>query len=315
MKDIDYLRLDGKTLKTFITVFNEMSVSKAAVALSVSQSSVSHTLDKLRETFGDPLFVRSGRNIIATERAVALKGPAESILLELKSMTQSNLFDPILLEFEHTIAANDYQYGIIFPALLNQFDNEGIAATFTFVDSGRPSALMLNHQKCDLVVTPYPPNGSNICQVRLFTDRIDFIYEKNERSAPQSIAEVSSSKLVKAFFNRPINEYFDDDPEVNLEATVIVPNFNSIVSFVAGSKRLGVMSSHMADLKYPELGKVELQNKTKNFTMYMAWHKSNQQDSSHKWLRHRIKLIIKQQLALISKTSACDLRNNFSDTQ
>ena len=218
-------------------------------------------------------------------------------------MTLSNKFDPTSIEFEYTIAANDYQCGIIFPALLNQFDEEGITAKFTFIDSGRPSASMLNHQKCDLVVTPYPPDGSNIYQVRLFTDRIVFIYDKNRRSAPQSIAEVSDSKLVKAFFNRPVNEYFDDDLNVDLEPTVIVPNFNSIVSFVGGSKRLGVMSSHMADLKYPELGKVELQNKTKNFTMYMAWHKSNQQDSSHKWLRHRIKLIIKQQLALITKNS------------
>ncbi|WP_277869670.1 MULTISPECIES: LysR family transcriptional regulator [unclassified Shewanella] len=51
-----------------MTVLEENSVSKAAERLGVTQSAVSHTLDKLRVTFDDPLFVRSGLSIDATRR-------------------------------------------------------------------------------------------------------------------------------------------------------------------------------------------------------------------------------------------------------
>ena len=61
MNNFDHLGLDGYSLRTFLTVLDESSVSKAAEMLGVSQSAVSHTLDKLREIFGDPLFVRVGR--------------------------------------------------------------------------------------------------------------------------------------------------------------------------------------------------------------------------------------------------------------
>jgi DNA-binding transcriptional LysR family regulator len=37
-----------------LTVIEEMSVSRAAGRLDVSQSAVSHTLDKLGKIFGDP---------------------------------------------------------------------------------------------------------------------------------------------------------------------------------------------------------------------------------------------------------------------
>ena len=63
MSKIDYLDIDGNTLRTFLTVLETVSVTKTADMLGVSQSAVSHTLDKLRSTFDDPLFVRDGRGI------------------------------------------------------------------------------------------------------------------------------------------------------------------------------------------------------------------------------------------------------------
>ncbi len=72
MRKIDHLGLDGNTLQTFLTVLEEASVSKAAVRLGVSQSAVSHTLDKLRLAFDDSLFVRDGRGIIPTAKAQKL---------------------------------------------------------------------------------------------------------------------------------------------------------------------------------------------------------------------------------------------------
>ena len=54
MNRIDHLELDGKSLTTFLTILEEMSVSRAAERLGVTQFAVSHSLDKLRAIFDDP---------------------------------------------------------------------------------------------------------------------------------------------------------------------------------------------------------------------------------------------------------------------
>ena len=76
MSKFDHLDLDGHLLSALVAVVQEGSVTRAAQHLGVTQSAVSHLLDRLREITGDPLFVKSGRGIVATARAEALAGPA-----------------------------------------------------------------------------------------------------------------------------------------------------------------------------------------------------------------------------------------------
>ena len=126
MSKFGYLGLDGNTLTTFLIVLEEMSVSRAAERLGVTQSAVSHTLEKLRVIFDDPLFVRVGRGIESTARARALQASVESVLDDLKSLTDHREFDPLVEPMEFTIAANDFPIQLIFPKLLRELSEEGI---------------------------------------------------------------------------------------------------------------------------------------------------------------------------------------------
>lgn len=66
---MDPLDLDGHALQLLLAVHEEGSVTRAAQRLGLTQSAVSHALDKLRALTGDALFVRSGRGIVATAQA------------------------------------------------------------------------------------------------------------------------------------------------------------------------------------------------------------------------------------------------------
>jgi LysR family nitrogen assimilation transcriptional regulator len=64
-----------KSLRSLIEVARFRNISRAAVALNMSQPRLSQTISELEAQFGAPLFQRTGRGIIATaagERAVAL---------------------------------------------------------------------------------------------------------------------------------------------------------------------------------------------------------------------------------------------------
>lgn len=65
-----YRTADLNLLKVFEALMTEGNVTRAARKLSLTQPTVSNALRRLRETFDDPLFVRSGAGVNPTRRAI-----------------------------------------------------------------------------------------------------------------------------------------------------------------------------------------------------------------------------------------------------
>lgn len=65
--------VDLNLLKTFEALHDESSASRAALRLGVTQSAISAALRRLRDVYGDQLFVRTGRGLAPTLRANQLK--------------------------------------------------------------------------------------------------------------------------------------------------------------------------------------------------------------------------------------------------
>ncbi len=114
----DYADLDGRLLKLLLAVVETGSITGAALQLGVTQSAVSHLLDKLRAITGDPLFVKSGRGIVATQRAVLLAVHARELLAGMERFALSGDFDPARWKTTFTIAANDFQRDVLLPPLM-----------------------------------------------------------------------------------------------------------------------------------------------------------------------------------------------------
>ena len=64
--------VDLNLLPVFEAVYEEQSLSRAAVRLAMTQSAVSHALTRLRALFSDELFVRRSRGVMPTPTADAL---------------------------------------------------------------------------------------------------------------------------------------------------------------------------------------------------------------------------------------------------
>jgi len=64
--------IDLNRLLVLHAVLEARSVTRAAAKLHVTPSAISNALAQLRDTFGDPLVVRSGRGLVLTPRAEAL---------------------------------------------------------------------------------------------------------------------------------------------------------------------------------------------------------------------------------------------------
>ena len=170
MKSIDILNLDLRSLVTFLAVLDEGSVSRAAVRLGVSQSAVSHTLDRLRQAFGDPLFVKSGRGIVPTDYALRTGPHIRQLLDDVRTLPSGPPFDPATAEFTFTIAANDYQRDLLLPGLAAILREQAPGIHLQVIPSGIPNADLLRKEACDLVISPFAPEATDIMQRGLMRD-------------------------------------------------------------------------------------------------------------------------------------------------
>lgn len=87
-------RVDLNLLNVFIVLMEERSVTKAADRLFVSQPAMSNKLQRLRDLFDDPLFVRAQHGLVPTQKAMQLITPLRSALSEISSTVTSAAFTP-----------------------------------------------------------------------------------------------------------------------------------------------------------------------------------------------------------------------------
>jgi DNA-binding transcriptional LysR family regulator len=291
MSKIDYLNLDGNTLRTFLIVLEESSVSRAAERLGVTQSAVSHTLDKLRKALDDPLFNRVGRGIEATARARDLGDKAESILSDLKSLSEPRTFDPLLEEMEFTIAANDFPIQLIFPRLLSALDDAGIHLQIRFIPAGIPRVSILRASRYRFLITPTPPDDADLIKVSLLEAKMMIFFDSAVRQAPKTWKQFAESRYVEVRFSDTETSLMalpSIDPSKLNPPTISVPNFALLPSMIKGTDRI---TTQLGAMKYGLLSDLDvapLPFKTDPINLFLVWHQREDDDPAHEWFRQKI---------------------------
>ncbi len=118
-------RLDFQLLAVFEALLQHGNTGRAAEQLGVTQSAVSHSLARLRDLFGDPLFVRARGGLAPTPKAEVL---APSVL-EIVTITRDRLFvqrhcDPLAAGRTLTLAVNDMGEFSTVPGVLERLREE-----------------------------------------------------------------------------------------------------------------------------------------------------------------------------------------------
>ena len=110
--------VDLNLLKALDALIETRSVTRAAGRLGLSQPAVSGMLARLREVFGDPLFLRAQRGLLPTPRTEALAVPLKRMLAKAEALLQPATFDPATAQGTLRIAATDYaQAALVLPLL------------------------------------------------------------------------------------------------------------------------------------------------------------------------------------------------------
>ncbi|NMG50806.1 LysR family transcriptional regulator [Azoarcus communis] len=295
MSDFDHSHLDGRLLQLLIAVVEEGSITRAAERLGVTQSAVSHLLGKLRSIVGDPLVVKSGRGIVATVRAEALARDARHLLDEMRRFASADEFDPTRLHGTITIAANDFQRDLLLPPLLARLRKSAPRISLRVVPSDVPDADMLREERCQLVISPRPPDATDILHKRLFDDGYRVFYDGSQRTAPTSLEDYLAADHATVLYVP--RRALDIDDELARQGilrrfAVTVPGFAAIPAFVRGSTLLATAPGLLAHGAMRGLAHADLPFPTSRLPMYMIWHLRHRHDPAHGWLRTALESVI-----------------------
>src|SRR5438874_1850115 len=146
-------RVDLNLLPIALALYDELSVSRAAQTLGMSQPAVSMALRKLRTTFNDPLFVRAPRGVTPTPRAHALIAVARPLVMELQQgILAEEQFNPGVSTRPFTFALSDVGEMVFLPKLLERLRSQAPRAGIRSV-SMPPHQIAEGLEKGDIDLT------------------------------------------------------------------------------------------------------------------------------------------------------------------
>lgn len=97
-------RIDLNLLVALSVLLKERSVTKAAEALYITQPAMSRTLQRLRELFDDPLFIRISHGLVPTVKGELLANKLPLLIKDIKLLIEDEPFEAKRCQQEFSIS-------------------------------------------------------------------------------------------------------------------------------------------------------------------------------------------------------------------
>jgi len=142
---------DLNLIKVLDALLREGSTVRAGARLGLSQPAVSAALSRLRQTLGDPLFVRRGRGLEATDHARSLAPTVARLMQEIEGLLEARAsFDPAPERRVFRIAGSDFLAPTLLPRLETRLAREAPGITVQLLDPPRVATDALEPGQADL---------------------------------------------------------------------------------------------------------------------------------------------------------------------
>jgi DNA-binding transcriptional LysR family regulator len=147
--------LDLNLLVALDILLEELSVSRAAERMHISQPAMSAALGRLRAYFDDPLLVADGKRMIPTPQALRLKGRIRALLGDVDAMVAATgEFNPTRSNRRFRIGASDFLTLVLFADTLQRLARTAPNITFDFFPPSDTITQMLTQGELDMLLVP-----------------------------------------------------------------------------------------------------------------------------------------------------------------
>ena len=294
------LRMDLNLFRVLDAIHTHGGISAAARALHLTQPAITHSLNRLRELFGDPLFVRQGNRVVPTHKARSVMAEVQLHLRGLQATTQMHAsFRADELDMTFTVGVRDVLESIVFPPLLAKM---AALAPHAHIVSRRIAAADVDRElsagTIDLVVDRRLQAGPRWSSRRLLDESLVVGMRAKHplaggtlrRSDYLSTRHVAVSQLGEAV---PLDVLLAQDGRAR-DIQLVCQHYFSACQVAAASDLLLTMPSSYAQC-FSQLLPIVVQPlpiKLKPIPILAYWHQSKNDDRAHEWFRQLVFEII-----------------------
>lgn len=298
MKEFHIKDIDLNLLLIFYEISQSGSLTLTGEKLGKTQSAISHSLEKLRSIFNDPLFVRSGKGMTPTARAKEIFLPVQDALHSIQLALQP----PAGLEIEKLertfrISMSDYSEMIILPKLMSYLSQHTPSVSLEIIPpSLRKPQEELESGQFELLIGNQDVGGGTY-QQSLFEDRFVCLVDRNHPDIQDSLTIEQFLAVPHVLFSpraredRLIDKLLKEQRH-NRKVALKVPHILVIPEIIKNTQYLVTLPARLAaSFDNSHLQVMEPPFELPPLMVMQYWHETWHQDPAHQWLRKTIKAL------------------------
>jgi DNA-binding transcriptional LysR family regulator len=167
--------LDLNLLRVFDVMLEERSVTRAGARLGLTQSAVSHALNRLRYHLSDELFQRDAQGMQPTRRALEIGPSLHAALTQLQSALTPADFDPATSDYRFHFIAGAYAGAVLMPALIAELQMKAPHVVLQIAENPPDLVEQLDAGLADFVISGFAEAPERFARERLITEALAWV--------------------------------------------------------------------------------------------------------------------------------------------
>ncbi|HIQ52534.1 MAG TPA: LysR family transcriptional regulator, partial [Pseudomonas pachastrellae] len=279
----------------FDAIYTEANLTRAGQIVGITQPAVSNALARLRETFNDPLFVRTAQGMVPTPMAQNIITPVRSALQLLRvSVQESRSFVPEQATKTYRISMTDLTEAVILPHLASRIRRMAPNINIdSFLIKRRETTKELAAGRLDFAIDAPLNTDTQVRHVKLFEDhhvcvmRPGHPLAKKERITlddylAQSHIHISSRRNGLGHVDLALGK-------MGLQRRVVLRSQHYQMAPLVMESTDMVMTVHERFAQRHNLHAVALPiDDVPPIETHLFWHESTDQDPANRWMREQI---------------------------
>jgi DNA-binding transcriptional LysR family regulator len=170
-------KIDLNLLVYLDVLLRERNVTRSASLLGITQPAMSNGLRRLRETFGDPLLLRTSEGMMPTERAQSIQPLLRQVLASVEQVIEPiTEFDARSSDRVFRIMTSDYGEATLLPRLLNRLRIEAPDVVLDILTPSDMSFQEVEQGLVDLVINRFDTLPQSFHQKTLWKDSFSCLF-------------------------------------------------------------------------------------------------------------------------------------------
>lgn len=303
--------MDLNLLTALDALLEENSVQGAADRLRLSAPAMSRTLGRIRRATGDDILVRSGQVMVPTPRALELRAEAKDVVRRATTLlTPQRQIDLAAVSRVFVIRCHDALLAGLAPALLDVVTESMPSATVRFVGEAANDSHELQRGYVDVEIGASSSPAPEILSEVVGTDRLVAAMRPDNPLAIESMTPASFAAARHVIVSRRgrTRDSIDDVLSglgVERRAFAVVPTSTTALEVVAESNAVAVVAERSCATAMRRLGVVgrDLPFGLPDTPAIMLWHRRNDSDQPHLWLRRQVRQALAAALTNVGHVS------------